>query len=313
MRTPAVYLAEVIMPYLRAKIAEVLYRGNLRQAEIADYLGVTQTMVSKYLSGRYKKLPDELASRIDEIAEEAGRFILYGGTREGATVLVSRRLVELFQSGFLCRFYAEYAGISEEACHTIYSTSGKGEVLEKLSLALRRLISLQDFGGLIPEVRSNFAYSVQSPSGPEDVAAVPGRITLAKGKPYALPPEFGASRFTAGILVRVGKLRPEVRSVLNIRYGDDVERALKLFGFKLARVSTAGLEEREAMKKIASPFSSEMYDVVIDEGGHGVEPVVYIFGRDPFEVVDKVERLLQVLGGGGNEGLHEGASLLNEG
>ncbi|ASJ00014.1 thiamine-phosphate synthase family protein [Thermococcus gorgonarius] len=299
MRTPAVYLAEVIMPYLRAKIAEVLYKGNFKQAEIADYLGVTQAMVSKYLSGKYKKPPDELARKIEEIAEEVGRFILYGGTKEEAIVLVSRRLVELFQSGFLCRFYAEYAGISEEACHTIYLTSGKGEVLEKLSLALRRLTALQNFGELIPEVRSNFAYSVQSPLGPEDVAAVPGRITLAKGKPYALPPEFGASRFTAGILVEVGKLRPEVRCVLNIRYGEDVERALKLLRFKVARVSTEGLEEREAVKKIASPFSIDLYDVVIDEGGHGVEPVVYIFGRDPFEVVDKIERLLRVLGGEG--------------
>lgn len=295
MRTPAVYLAEEVMPYLRARIAEILYHGGVRQADIGNYLGVTQAMVSKYLAGKYKRPPQELAKKIDEVAEEVGKFILYGGSREEAIVLVSKRLVELFQSGFLCRSYSQYAGISEEACRRIYSTQGRGEVLERLSIALKRLVSLNGFGDLIPEVRSNFAYSVASPIGPEDVAAVPGRITLAKGKPYFLPPEFGASRFTAGILVEVGKVRPEVRSVLNVRYGEDVERALESLGFKTARVKTEGLSEEEAIKRIAGPFSADFYDVVVDEGGHGVEPLVYIFGRDPFEVLEKVERLLGAL------------------
>lgn len=296
MRTPAVYLAEEVMPYLRARIAEILYQGGVRQADIGNYLGVTQAMISKYLAGKYKRPPQELARKMDGLAEEVGRFILYGGSREEAIVLVSKRLVELFQSGFLCKFYSQYADISGEVCHTIYSTRGRGEVLEKLAIVLKRLTSLNGFGDLIPEVRSNFAYAVASPLDSEDVAAVPGRITLAKGKPYSLPPEFGASRFTAGILVEVGKVRPEVRSVLNVRYGRDVERALEGLGFKTARVKTEGLSEEEAIKKIAGPFSMDFYDVVVDEGGHGVEPLVYIFGRDPFEVLEKIEHLLGALG-----------------
>ncbi|ASJ02142.1 phosphomethylpyrimidine kinase [Thermococcus profundus] len=296
MRTPAVYLAEEIMPYLRGKLAEILYRGGFKQAEIADYLGVTQAMVSKYLAGKYKKPPTELAGRIDGIAEEVGKFIIYGGSKEDAVVLVSRRLVELFQSGFLCKFYSEYAGISEEACRTIYSVQRhRGEVLEKLAVALRTLLELRGFGELIPEVRTNFAYALPSPMGPEDVAAVPGRITIAKGKPYALPPEFGASRFTSGILVEVGKLRPEIRSVINLRYGEDVENALKRAGFEYVRVRTGGMSEEEAVKVIASVFGSGLYDAVVDEGGHGVEPLVYIFGRDPFEVVDKLRKLVRAL------------------
>ena len=296
MRTPAVYLAEEVMPYLRAKVAEVLYRGGFRQAEIADYLGVTQAMVSKYLAGRYKRPPGELARKLDELAEEIGRFILYGGTREEAVVLVSKRLVELFRSGFLCKFYSKYAGISEEACNSIYSDRTGTEVLEELAVALKRLVEMDGFKELIPEVRSNFAYALPSPKGPEEVAAVPGRITIAKGKPYALPPEFGASRFTAGVLVEVGRLRPEVRSVLNVRYSDRIREALRRLNFRVARVKTEGMPEDEAIKEIARPFADALYDVVVDEGGHGVEPLVYIFGRDPFDVLKKVELLINELG-----------------
>ncbi len=293
MRTPAVYLADEVMPFLRARIAGILYRAGMTQSEISDYMGITQAMVSKYLAGKYKRPPEELARKIEGVAEETAKFILYGGSKEEATVLLSRRLVELFQSGFLCRFYSRYAGISEEACRSIYSVQrDRGEVLEKLSLALRSLLELDEFAKLIPEVRSNFAYTLPSPRGPEDVAAVPGRITIAKGKPYALPPEFGASSFTSGVLVELAESQPGIRSVLNIRYNEGVMVALKKAGFHTATVRTGGMEQENAITEIVRPFASGIYDLVIDEGGHGVEPMLYVFGRDPFEVVEKLKMLI---------------------
>jgi predicted fused transcriptional regulator/phosphomethylpyrimidine kinase len=201
--------------------------------------------------------------------------------------------VELFQSGFLCRYYAEYAGISEDACRSIYSTQRhRGEVLEELALALRRLLEIEGFERLIPEVRSNFAYALHAPSSNGDVVAVPGRITVVKGKPFALPPEFGVSNFTAGLLIEVGKVRPEVRSVLNIRAGEDVETDLGMAGLMVARVKTGGLPEEEGIKRIAEVFRDAPYDAVVDEGGQGVEPMVYIFGEGPFDVVDKLRKLV---------------------
>ncbi|NJF25235.1 thiamine-phosphate synthase family protein [Thermococcus sp. Bubb.Bath] len=296
MKTPALYIAEELMPFLRAKLAEFLYSGGMTQAEIGEYLGLTQAMVSKYLAGKYRSPPGPVAERLIAIAEEGARFILYGGSKEDAIVLISRRLVELLQSGFLCKYYAEYAGISEEACRSIYSVQRhRGEVLEELALALRRLLEIGGFGKLIPEVRSNFAYALNTPSSNGDVAAVPGRITVVKGKPFALPPEFGVSNFTAGLLVEIGKIRPEVRSVLNIRAGGDVEAALKRAGMKAVRVKTGGLPEEEAIRRIAEVFRDAPHDAVVDEGGHGVEPMVYLFGEGPFDVVDKLRKLVEAL------------------
>ncbi|ASJ07716.1 phosphomethylpyrimidine kinase [Thermococcus siculi] len=296
MRTPSVYIAEELMPYLRARVAEGLYGTGMRQSQIAEYLGITQAMVSKYLSGKYKRPPKEVAEKLDSIAGEVVKVILFGGTREDVIVLITRRFFELFQSGFLCPFYSAYSGVSEELCRAMFlAYRDRGEVLEVLNLALGELSRVDAFPSLIPEVRSNFAYSLPSPRGPEDVAAIPGRITTAKGRIFALPPEFGASSFTAGILVEVGRIKPEIRSVLNIRHGKDVEEALNSAGFSVARVRTGGLPEGDAVKAIASAFKSESPDAVIDEGGLGVEPLVYIFGRDPFEVVDKLKKLVSAL------------------
>ena len=295
MRTPSVYVAEVLMPYLRAKVAERLYREGIKQAKIADYLGITQAMVSKYLSGKYKA-PPELGEILDEVAEEVARVILFGGSREDVILVTSRGILELFRKGILCRHYAEYAGIREESCIELFSASDEAKlVLDSLREAINALGSVGGFSELIPEVRSNFAYSLPSPKSISEVAAVPGRITSVRGKLFALPPEFGVSRFTAGILLELSAIRPELRSVINIRYGEDVEAALSKAGFSFTRVRTGGLSGGEAIREIVRPFKSGVYDAIIDEGGEGVEPLVYVFGRDPLEVVDKIRRLVENL------------------
>ncbi|WP_148883295.1 thiamine-phosphate synthase family protein [Thermococcus aciditolerans] len=293
MRTPSVYVAEELMPFLRAKIAERLYREGMKQSQIAEYLGITQAMVSKYLAGKYKMPPAEVAERLEDMANDVSSFILFGGSREDAILLVAKHIFDLFQTGFLCRFYSEYAGVSEDSCRSLFEVQPlRSEVLEVLNMALNELLRDEKFPSLIPEVRSNFAYSLPSPRGIEDVAAIPGRITAAKGKAFALPPEFGASGFTAGILVKLAAIRPEIRSVLNIRYGQDIESALTAAGFEVGRVKTGGLSEDEAVRVIAEAFRRDSYDAVVDVGGLGVEPLVYIFGETPFDVVEKLKRLV---------------------
>ena len=296
MRTPSVYIAEELMPYLRAKVAERLYSAGFKQSRIARCLGITQAMVSKYLAGKYRKPPEEVAVLLDEIADEVTRLILSGSPREEIIAFLSRRLFELFSNEAVCKHYAEYAGVSENRCRELVPVFSRLAFLDELALALRELLSLDDFSRLIPEVRSNFAYAPPEAKKPEDVAAVPGRITLVKGRPHALPPEFGASRFTASLIIEVMGRRPSVRSVLNIRHGEDVENALRRAGLSFTRVKTGGLPEEDAVRAIAEAFEERVWDAVIDEGGEGVEPVVYVFGRNPLDVVGKVRKILGVMG-----------------
>ena len=295
MRIPCLYIAEELMPFIRAKMAERMYSMGMKQGDIARYLGTTQTMVSKYLAGNYRSPPPEVRKELTPIIEEVASFLALGGRKEDGIALLSQRLMELFRRGVLCRDYSKYAGIPEEACSRIMKfEEERPDVLHSLQLALDSVVDV--IAPLIPEVRSNFVYAVGGAEDTGDVAAIPGRITAVKGRAFALPPEFGASKFMAGIVLEVMKFRPEIRSVINLRYGEDVENALELAGFKVARVRTGGLDERDAMAEIARPFREAQYDVVVDEGGKGVEPLVYVFGRNPMEVVDKVRKLLEVMG-----------------
>jgi len=294
MRIPSVYIAEELMPYLRARIAEILYREGLKQARIANYLGITQAMVSKYLGGNYKRPPLDVAGLVDSLAEDIARLILLGASREEVIAFTSRKLFELFSSGKLCGHYSSYAGVSEETCRALFSSAVVG-ALEEMKLALGELLSLPGFSGLIPEVRSNLAYAPRGAKSPADVIAIPGRITLVKGRPYALPPEPGASKFTASLILAVTERNPEIRSVINVRLDAKIKKALSKANLNVVWVKTGGMSDEEAIDVVAKLFEEKTWDVVLDEGGEGVEPLVYIFGRDPLDIVKKVKVILEVM------------------
>lgn len=259
MRVPSVYIAEELMPYLRARVSKILYSKGFTQAQIAAWLGTTQAMVSKYLSGKVKAPPREVEELLNVLAEEIARLIEEGAVKEELILFTTRRIIGLFRDKTFCEHYSRYAGVSTEVCSQFFSSTPEKDVLSELGIALRELLALEGFGDLIPpEVRSNFAYALPGAKNPSDVASVPGRITLVKGRPFALPPEFGASKFTAGLLLEVMKRRPGIRSVINIRYGKNVEGgALKMVRFKTAKVKTGGMNEGDAMRPLPLPSKRE--------------------------------------------------------
>jgi len=286
------------MPNLRANVARILYSKGLTQAKIAEHLGITQAMVSKYLTGKYRKLSGELGKEVEKVAQEVAGLILYGAKKEDLVRFLNRKFFEMFRSGILCKGYLDYIGSSDESlCREIFTEEpSRTQILEELSLALSELLRDEKFLELIPEVRSNFAYSLPKPKEKNDVAAIPGRITVVKGKAYALPPEFGVSEHMAEVLIGLSEIFPEVRSVLNIRYDEKISGALKKAGFKVGTVEKSERSEEETVKLITEEFKKKgILDAVIDKGGFGIEPCVYIFGKSSIEVVEKVKKLERFL------------------
>lgn len=298
MKTPCEFWAEEVMPNLRANVARILYSKGLTQAKIAEHLGITQAMVSKYLTGKYRRLSGELGKEVEKVAQEVAGLILYGAKKEDLVRFLNRKFFEMFRSGILCKGYLDYIGSSDESlCREIFTEEpSRTQILEELSLALSELLRDEKFLELIPEVRSNFAYSLPKPKEKNDVAAIPGRITVVKGKAYALPPEFGVSEHMAEVLIGLSEIFPEVRSVLNIRYDEKISGALKKADFKVGTVEKSERSEEETVKLITEEFKKKgILDAVIDKGGFGIEPCVYIFGKSPIEVVEKVKKLERFL------------------
>jgi predicted fused transcriptional regulator/phosphomethylpyrimidine kinase len=183
----------------------------------------------------------------------------------------------------------------------------KGEryqVLEDLKAALETLRK-NNIGPLIPEVQSNLGYALPYAESHEDVAAFPGRITRLNDSIAAVTgPAFGASRHVANIILTLTRHDPEYRSVMNIRFSEDIVRICENLGLTVRSFDRAD-EPREVKEQEGSSLewgtqevlkAGEVPDVIYDRGEVGKEPMVRIIGKNPGQVVRKVLKIKKGLG-----------------
>ena len=93
---------------------------------------------------------------------------------------------------------------------------------------------------------------------------------------------------------------PQLRSAMNIRYSPAILAASERLGYRAAsfdrRREPQAVKDREgstlewgtdlALKGLAQPP-----DLIYDEGDVGKEPMIRVLGANPFEVVEKVNRI----------------------
>lgn len=174
------------------------------------------------------------------------------------------------------------------------------QVIERLQAAVRQLLQAP-IGRFIPEVRSNLVYALPNAAGPNDVAAVPGRISQTGDTLLALrEPAFGASRHIAKVVLAAMNRDPGMRSAMNLRFSESLIEAARQAGFKIAcfdraeepvevKLKEGSSLEWGTMKALES--AGEMVDLIYDRGEVGKEPMVRVLGRDPAEVVAKVLKI----------------------
>ena len=285
------------LPAIRQLVARRLRRDGLSQGKIAALLGVTQASVSHYVSSGPERAYASLA-----------RFSVGKDTAEGyAAVLgeAARRspayAVETLEGiwsgivgrGLACDAHREaYPGLAGcDVCVKEFERRGEARAvaLSEVAQAVKEIEASSTFADVMPEVSVNLACVSENSVYPEDVVAIPGRIVRVKGAPVAAhKPEFGASRHMAGVLLLVRSRRPDLRAAMNLRYDGRmaaVVAKLRLRPLRLGVHPEAGQGD-PTVDALARTLSSavEPFDAVVDEGGRGIEPNLYLFGKGAVEV-----------------------------
>jgi predicted fused transcriptional regulator/phosphomethylpyrimidine kinase/predicted transcriptional regulator len=311
MQPPDELMVDVFLPAMRQLVSRALKNKGFSQSAIAGMLGTTQASVSLYLTSPSTRAYESLAI-LHVNSEQADLYssLLAEDLKRGP--LDAQETIESVWTGILgkgmaCDAHrARYPFLADcEICMKEFreAKDHPAEAISQVEEAVRILESSKAFASIVPEVSVNLAYAPTDSEFPDDVVAIPGRIVRIRERAVALTrPEFGASRHLARLLLMVRKHRPEVRACMNLRYDRSMAgalhrlklRSIVIGGYGTPRSSDPTLDSLRAKLKGGEP----KFDAVVDTGGKGIEPNVYVFGEDPGAVARVALRLSNVYSAG---------------
>jgi predicted fused transcriptional regulator/phosphomethylpyrimidine kinase len=169
-------------------------------------------------------------------------------------------------------------------------------VLSNMERAVRLLENSENFSVLMPELRVNLAMAVSDAKDVMDVAGIPGRIVLVRGKPKAVErPAFNVSHHIALVLLTIIKLdqHHNKRAVMNVRYDANIKRTCHELHLTIAEFNRKDAPkdvtdiETWGISTAIDRVNGVVPDCISDVGAFGIEPCMYIIGTDAEDVVRK--------------------------
>jgi len=300
MHPPCEIMVDSFLPSMRALVAKRLKEDGLSQGKIASLLGLTQASVSSYLSTPSAKQTATL-SGLGVTAEEAETYAaLLAEDLKNNPVYAVATLYSIWNrligGGDACALHrSEHPFLATcEVCVKVFGPErGHAEgAVEHVESALRSIEGSSLFVRVMPEISVNVAYSPEGAKSVEGIVAIPGRIVRVRGQARSfMRPEYGASTHLAAILLEVERKRPELRAAMNLRYDERMSKVLLELGVKhltMGRDYPAGSRDKvlgALRARLSAPGGAVEFEAVVDLGGEGVEPSLYLFAEDAAKVV----------------------------
>ncbi len=297
MSFPEELFVKEILPYVRVILSKKLSEKGYSQLRIAKLLGVTQAMVSFYL----KEDLEVAYSKLREIGIDMDglKYLVFGIVEESFIdeIFIMRTIrnffLNQFSSGAICNYHIKRAGLDPNCDICIkFAFAGieneRYKMIQELKKETEKLLSSPEFYLLIPEVFSNIVYSLPNPQNLKDVLSFPGRIIKYKNSAKVISePEFGVSTHLASMLLEANKKKNEIRCCICIKYNSEILKIIKSLGL----IYDFNFPKKKSEDPVLDAFKRflrerELPQVLIDKGGKGLEPICYVFGRNPEEVID---------------------------
>ena len=247
---------------LRGRTCRILADEGWTQSNLGKALGVSQVMAGNYLH----TLPIRYSEPIESNLQES-----------------SLSLAETLKSEEVSKWSLNITANDQTFSIHFPSKDSKEKILNQISEMRRRLESIIPL--LSPQVRVNIALASNDAVGSSDIAAFPGRLTPIGDKARPLSsPKFGSSSHLSELLLELRKFDSNINTIINLRWDPMVSEALSKLDIKSVKL------RREAEDLLISKNVVKS-KAMIDEGGYGFEPSLYIFSSDSDIVCKIVEDL----------------------
>lgn len=296
MRPPCETVQREFLPSLRASVAHELKNAGLSQNEIADKMDLTQAAVSKYLAQPDK----DLNLSVEAIQAVSKIVVLIKSSNPSSDKIVFEVCSACMKSRLgstICKLHKNNIPSLKVAncqiCNQLLGGQDKAlvtraEVLRDMQDAILQIEACDQFELVMPQVRANLVSAEKTATRIDEVAGIPGRITLVHGKACALMnPQFGASKHTAKLLLFAKSQWQHIQSCLCVSGRTEIISMAKKSGFHVISIQESTNEAEkiiEAARKALPMKSNFRYPAIHVPGGFGVEPILYLFGSSASEL-----------------------------
>ncbi|MFA5860185.1 MAG: thiamine-phosphate synthase family protein [Candidatus Thermoplasmatota archaeon] len=303
MRFAEEVVATHFVPTWRGMLARELSARGLPQTEIAALLGVTQSAVSKHLTGRLGMHAGlEAEPRMRLVVERVARGLTEKSMSPFEALHEAEALVRAFEDrGPICTIHEdelpELRGLGCDICVRVDDSSpllAEQAALYDLRAGLRILEATSGLARVMPHVGINMARALPGARDVTQVAAVPGRLIVVKGSVRSpAPPEFGVSRHVAEVLLAVLRADASRLACVNLAPEPALLDAARRRGWIVERVPA---EVERAPSTLRFP-SGSVPDVFHHEGAFGVEPQAYFVAGNAQALALRLKALIEDLRG----------------
>lgn len=165
-------------------------------------------------------------------------------------------------------------------------------VLGQLVQGVHILVASSKVYRLLPEIRSNLVMALANATSIQEVAGIPGRLTHVFGRITAPAyPAWGASLYTASILLEIMKLDSSRRSAMEIRYSTEAVALMRDNGISICDLN---IDEKSTIKEmLASCIVDGLSEAFYTEGGFAREGAIIITGSDAVGVAERVVQIAE--------------------
>ncbi|PWI49222.1 hypothetical protein CEE45_02455 [Candidatus Heimdallarchaeota archaeon B3_Heim] len=281
---------------LRKLIAQKLSNKGWKQADIGTLLGVSQPVISSYLSSS-SSTPTSITS--NPTFKELVSQIITKVTGDNITnVKLMEEICSVCQSfrtaGPLCEVHRRTAAIDFlPNCSICFPSETSRKIFDdKLTVtrelydaAVKLVNSGERFAQVIPEVGCQFVSTTEGSQEIKDIAGFPGRIIKVRDMGQIVSyPEFGQGATLTQILLYFKKQSSKFNSLISIRR---TEIILDIISPKKEVLLTVEAD-KDWIQTLQAYSSHEIQEIEIiaDAGGVGLEPLIYIFGKTPNDIVE---------------------------
>ena len=257
-----VELNGTLIKELRGRTCRILSKEGWTQSNLGNALGVSQVMAGNYLHTLPKKYSEPIESNLQE---------------------ASISLADILKTQEVSKWSLNIKVDEQLICIDFPFQDDKEQILSQLTSVRRRLESGLPL--LSPQVRVNIAIASNDALSKSDIAAIPGRLTPKgdKARPISSP-KFGGSSHLSDLLLELRKLNPKISTIINLRWDPMISEALDKLDLKIVKLKRDDEDlviSRNVLKSNA----------MIDEGGYGFEPSLYIFSSESDTVCHIVENI----------------------